>query len=109
LAYNSPARDNGDDEKRTRILTAAMSEFALHGYKSANTNRIVKEAGVSKGLLFHYFGSKRELYLYLLDYALRLLSDEFFSGFDWSERDIFKCWRAVAKMKFDMMRGQATK
>jgi AcrR family transcriptional regulator len=104
LAHDSTRADSrADEEKRSRIIEAALSEFAANGYKNANTNRIVKEAGVSKGLLFHYFGSKKQLYLYLFDYAMRLISDEFFVGFDWGERDIFKRWRAAATIKFDMM------
>jgi AcrR family transcriptional regulator len=96
--------DGADEEKRARIITAAVAEFATRGYRNANTNRIVREAGVSKGLLFHYFGSKKELYIYLYDYAMRLILDEAFAHFDWSEQDIFKRWRAGAKVKFDMMR-----
>ena len=42
-----------DDEKRDRILNAAMKEFR-YGYVKASTDIIVKEAGISKGLLFHY-------------------------------------------------------
>jgi AcrR family transcriptional regulator len=97
------AEAGGDDEKKSRIIAAALSEFAMNGYKNANTNRIVKEAGVSKGLLFHYFGSKKQLYMYLFDYAMRLISDEFIVDFDRNERDIFKRWRSAAAAKFDMM------
>jgi AcrR family transcriptional regulator len=96
--------NGGDEEKKARIVAAAVAEFAAHGYKNANTNRIVKEAGVSKGLLFHYFGSKKALYLYLYDYAMRLVIDEAFAHFDWSERDIFKRWRAGTVIKYDIMR-----
>jgi AcrR family transcriptional regulator len=111
LTYNSEesepdgqTRNGADEEKKARIIAAAVSEFAIRGYKNANTNRIVKEAGVSKGLLFHYFGSKKDLYIYLFDYAMRVISDDIFAGFDWSERDIFKLWGAAAAMKFDTMR-----
>jgi AcrR family transcriptional regulator len=98
--------DNQAESARSkaRIVEAAIAEFATQGYRKANTNRIVREAGVSKGLLFHYFGSKKELYLYLYDYAMRLMVDEAFAGFDWNEKDIFKRWRAGAEIKFDMMR-----
>ncbi|MDR2295416.1 MAG: TetR/AcrR family transcriptional regulator [Clostridiales Family XIII bacterium] len=95
---------DGPDERKARIIAAAVAEFAAHGYRNANTNRIVKEAGVSKGLLFHYFGSKKDLYLYLYDYAMRRVIDEAFARFDWSERDIFKRWRAGAVLKYDIMR-----
>lgn len=56
-----------DEEKKTRILHAGLMEFAEHGYKNSSTNRIVKNACISKGSLFQYFSSKEELYFYILD------------------------------------------
>lgn len=61
------------EEKRQKILTACLDEFAEHGYVNASTNSIVKAAGISKGLLFHYFESKKKLFLYVLDYTLKTL------------------------------------
>ena len=40
-------------EKQDRILNGALKIFALNGYKNGSTDVIVKEAGISKGLLFH--------------------------------------------------------
>ncbi len=61
------------DDKRINILNAALTEFAEHGYLNASTNRIVKAAGISKGLLFHYFDSKKKLFLYVLDHTINHL------------------------------------
>lgn len=96
--------ENIDENKRMRLIESAMDEFATHGYQKANTNEIAKKAGVSKGLLFHYFGSKKELYIYLYDYAMGLFIEALFSELNWEEKDIFKCWRAGAELKFGMMR-----
>ncbi|MFA9380254.1 MAG: TetR/AcrR family transcriptional regulator [Acetanaerobacterium sp.] len=52
-----------DGDKRQELLNACVEEFARYGYEKANTNRICEAAGVSKGLLFHYFGTKKKLYL----------------------------------------------
>jgi len=49
--------------KKDEILNTSLAEFAEHGYEKTNTNKICKSAGVSKGLIFHYFGSKQKLYL----------------------------------------------
>lgn len=56
-------------EKRERVIAAALEEFAERGYLSASTNAIAEKAGVAKGLIFHYFGSKKKLYLHLVDHA----------------------------------------
>ncbi len=51
-----------DEQKRQRVIRASIEEFAK-GYEAASTNEIVRKAGISKGLLFHYFGSKKNLYM----------------------------------------------
>jgi len=51
-----------DEQKRQRVIRASIEEFT-RGYEAASTNEIVRKAGISKGLLFHYFGSKKNLYM----------------------------------------------
>ncbi len=51
-----------DEQKRGRVMRASIEEFTK-GYEAASTNEIVRKAGISKGLLFHYFGSKKNLYM----------------------------------------------
>lgn len=48
---------------KNRILNVALEEFANNGYQAASTNVICKKAEVSKGLLYHYYGSKENIYL----------------------------------------------
>lgn len=60
-------------EKQESITSAALAEFAEHGYREASTNRLVKELGISKGSLFKYFTSKLDLYSYLVDTSLNQL------------------------------------
>jgi AcrR family transcriptional regulator len=78
-AYNSL-----EPEKRERIINAALKEFALNGYERASTNEIIKEAEISKGSLFNYFNSKKELYLFLLDYVVEII-DEIYEEIDLNE------------------------
>ncbi len=65
-----------EDEKRQRIITAAMQEF-MKGYRNARTDKIVKCAGISKGLLFHYFGTKKELFFFLFQYSVDIIGGEY--------------------------------
>jgi AcrR family transcriptional regulator len=51
------------DERREQILVAAERLFAAQSYAEVSTTRIAHEAGVARGLLNHYFGDKRTLYL----------------------------------------------
>jgi AcrR family transcriptional regulator len=51
------------DERRASILRAASRLFRQRPYSEVSVTEIADAAGVAKGLLHHYFGSKRELYL----------------------------------------------
>lgn len=61
-------------EKQATIIKNGIDVFSKYSFSDANTDLITKQAGISKGLLFHYFGSKKNFYLYLLEYALELLT-----------------------------------
>ncbi len=63
-------------EKRNRLIQAAMQEFTK-GYSLANTDEITKNAGISKGLLFHYFGTKKGLFIFLIKYAVTTVKSEY--------------------------------
>lgn len=60
-------------EKQDRMINAGLKIFAKSGYRHATTDDIVKEAGISKGLLFHYFTNKVGVYVFLMDYSVRFL------------------------------------
>jgi AcrR family transcriptional regulator len=49
--------------KRQQILDAAAVLFATHGLDAASTAQICRAAGMSPGNVFHYFASKREIFL----------------------------------------------
>lgn len=55
------------EEKREKIIEVCITEFSQHDYENSSTNRIIQNAGISKGSLFKYFQSKEELYFYILD------------------------------------------
>lgn len=48
---------------KQRILEAAMKEFAERGYDGASLNTVCAENGISKGIIYHHFKDKDELYL----------------------------------------------
>ena len=90
-----------DPEKRDRIINAAMKEFSK-GYKSACTDTIVREAGISKGLLFHYFGTKDGLYNFILKNACEVIHNEYVSLVDLNQMDIIeKIWQ-MTLLKIDL-------
>lgn len=58
------------DKTRELILKGAIKEFALQGYNKASTNQMMRQAGMAKGLLFHYYPNKQKLYLSCLEHVL---------------------------------------
>lgn len=51
------------DERREQILECAIGLFGERPYAAVSTTDVAKEAGVARGLINHYFRSKRGLYL----------------------------------------------
>lgn len=76
-------------ERQEAMRSAGLQVFAKHNYAKASMEEAARLAGVSKALLFHYFGSKREFYLYLYDYATKLVIREMSAAHDYSETDFF--------------------
>ncbi|MFD1737860.1 TetR/AcrR family transcriptional regulator [Bacillus salitolerans] len=95
---------NLDIEKQDRIINAAIKEFAKKGYKNASTNEIVKEAEISKGLLFHYFKNKKDLFIFLYDLSIELVLDKIFEELDWEDKDIFNRYRQIARLKMQVFK-----
>lgn len=69
------------EDKQLDILKIATREFAINGYYKAKTDIIAEEAKVSKGLVFHYFKSKKNLYIETIRESVKTLD----SAFDESE------------------------
>ena len=61
-------------ERQELILSAGIRAFCRNAYNDISTESITRACGISKGLLFHYFGSKKNYYLYCLEQSmLRLI------------------------------------
>jgi AcrR family transcriptional regulator len=82
--------------KRARILEAAAKEFAAYGYENASLNKILEQAGISKGAAYYYFDDKADLYTTtLLHYMKELLAD---MPFDVARFTAENFWSEVAAL-----------
>jgi AcrR family transcriptional regulator len=68
----SPGRRLDPDARRAEILDAALRLYAERPYADVSTSELAREAGVARGLLNHYFGTKRGLYLEALGILLTI-------------------------------------
>ena len=62
-------------DRREAILTAARAAFAEGGFHETSLDAVASRAGVSKALLYEHFGSKRELYVAMLEMHVGELVD----------------------------------
>ena len=62
------------DARRREILAAARKLFSERGYSAVSTTELANEAGVARGLINHYFGTKRELYVEVVREMVRFRS-----------------------------------
>lgn len=63
------------EEKKERVLQAALMEFAERGYASASINRMVERAGIAKGSVFQYFGDKEGLFAAVFLHSLEQVKE----------------------------------
>lgn len=92
-------------EKQDRMINAALKLFAENGYRRASTDDMVREAGISKGLLFHYFGSKLGLYEFVYDYSVKFLTMELSSVLHQEETDFFVLRGQIEQAKAAVMKN----
>jgi len=92
-------------EKQDRMINAALKVFALHGYRHASTDDIVREAAISKGLLFHYFESKLGVYAFVYDYSVRYMTLELSTVMDIKETEPFELLKQQEEARMHAMRG----
>lgn len=64
------------DERRAQLLALGVKLFAQHAYDTLTTDVIATRGSISKGLLFHYFGSKRGYYIATIEHVAQQLLDE---------------------------------
>lgn len=63
------------DATRAMLLAAAREVFATSGFAAATIDDIVRQAGVTRGALYHHFGSKEEVFREVYELVEKELAD----------------------------------
>ncbi len=61
------------DERRQQLLDLGLELFGARAFDEVSIDDIANVAGISRGLMYHYFGSKRQFYLDVLHHGAHLL------------------------------------
>ncbi|MFE0557980.1 TetR/AcrR family transcriptional regulator [Paenibacillus sp. NPDC058910] len=70
-------QDIGSSNRKDQILDAAATLFANNGFYKTTTAMVAAEVGVTQPYVFHFFKTKEELYLAVLDRAFHRLIEAF--------------------------------
>lgn len=92
-----------ENDKLERIINSGFKEFSTQTFKKASTNSIVKDAGISRGLLYHYFKDKEDLYEFLTFFSFEIMITALEEKFNWGESDLLTRFVNVTEQKFKVM------
>lgn len=67
-------REEKNQLTRRRIMDSALAEFSQQGYGASSVNTICAAQGISKGIIYHYFKTKDELYIACVEECFQLLT-----------------------------------
>ena len=84
---DEPGRRLSSDERRAQIILAALTIFGARGYEGATTDQVARAAGVSQPYVVRLFGSKENLFLATIQYALDRLFVSFRAALAASDED----------------------
>lgn len=84
------------------LLKAAVSEFSAFGYEGGRVDRIARQAGVNKQLVYHYFGSKEDLYRAALEEVYREIRERE-QALHLSDLDPERAMQALVGFSFDYL------
>lgn len=94
---------NESSDMKAKIRNSAYIEFSEQSYDRASTNQIISRAGISKGILFYYFSSKRALFDDLVEHACTFVITRYINRLDSSETDFIKKCNDAARIKMAAM------
>jgi len=69
---NNILKTESRDEKKLLILQAGIRVLSKQGVSKTSMNDIIRESGLSKGGVYHYFSGKNELLVELFNYFIEL-------------------------------------
>ena len=94
-----------NDEKKKKLIDASFKEFSLNNFNDASINRIIKEAGISRGSFYMYFIDKKDLYFYLLEQYGEILVNNMKRDLIKNKGDLFKMFQDNIKESYNSFKN----
>ena len=83
------------EEKQGLIWKASMKEFIAVPYEKVSINKIIRDAGISRGSFYPYFEDKRDLLSFLLGDTAKKWREFCLEGLDKSDGDVFSLMESM--------------
>lgn len=95
-----------DDDKKERIMRAAIGEFQACGFESAKIEEIAQNAGVAKGSIYQYFDDKKELFLYSVTWGLEYFMRAIDRQTPLKDMDVFDYFLSGSRERFELLKQE---
>jgi TetR/AcrR family transcriptional regulator len=89
-----------NSEKMNRIINCGFEVFSKNDFEKASTNNIVKLASVSRGLLYHFFKDKQDLFDFLVYVSIKISTDAMNEGLDWEDSDLLNRMKDLMRIRY---------
>ncbi len=95
-----------DDDKKERVMRAAIEEFQSHGFEKAKIEAIAQNAGVAKGSIYQYFDDKKELFLYSVTWSLEYFMTIIDRQTPLKDMDVYDYFLSGSRERFELIKKE---
>ncbi|TCL58849.1 TetR family transcriptional regulator [Kineothrix alysoides] len=95
-----------DDDKKEKVMRAAIEEFQAHGFENAKIESIAQNAGVAKGSIYQYFDDKKALFLYSVTWAIENFMKMIDRQTPMKDMDVYEYFLSGSRERFEMIRKE---
>ncbi|MGE4548089.1 MAG: TetR/AcrR family transcriptional regulator, partial [Intestinibacillus sp.] len=95
-----------DDDKKERVIRAAIEEFQAHGFEKAKIEAIAKNAGVAKGSIYQYFDDKKDLFLYSVTWSLEYFMKMIDRQTPLKDMDVYDYFLTGSRERFELIKKE---
>ena len=98
--------DRLDDDKKERIMRAAIEEFHTRGFENAKIETIARKAEVAKGSIYQYFDDKKEMFLYSVTWALNYFMKIIDRQTPLQDMDVYEYFLSGSRERFELLKQE---
>jgi AcrR family transcriptional regulator len=95
-----------DDDKKEKVMRAAIGEFQALGFENAKIEVIAQNAGVAKGSIYQYFDDKKELFLYSITWALEYFMKVIDRQTPLKDMDVYDYFLSGSRERFELLKRE---